>query len=603
MNPRAHLNRILKLSLSRIRAILRRVAGLWSRESGNGWQAQLAAAAGRLQELNRVTERDFLAVGERLIHFRSVARTISAEIGSLHAMLSGEQARHTVEALSGVLEAFRGTDSRIEESGRALAGVGGLSRRIQLAFTDLHQTVPVFRALCTLTRMETARLAGGGKGLSNLAEEVAPLSERIQASAESVFEASSRLNAGVQVAVQNVSEIWGRQLREVPAMIAKVTSSIGSLSERQREAHEVSRREAAGNCEIGQAIDHLVASIQFHDITRQQIDHVAQALSELCSTLPSQRGNQAPPDLRAVLALQASQLASAEGSFTSAMRQIGQDIEHIRSRVMEVADDCRSLVGLENDQQSFFGQMETMLGAVLDGIASCGAAEKELERAAAGLEETIREMRQAVVQVCGIEIQIQRIATNAAIRAAHLGAVGSALDVIAGGIGRLALDSNHNTEDASAALDLMREVARQISAGEGLAGRGRAEQLRRAVLEFHSSTETSAARVFHIAELSSRLAEDIGTMLGGFSAGRMLAETVDGVRAEMAQIGTEASDAPSEDAPVALVDYSHRYTMQSEREIHQRLTAGGATNKAESEPAAPQALAEADALGDNVELF
>src|SRR5260370_42059805 len=72
-------------------------------------------------------------------------------------------------------------------------------------------------------------------------------------------------------------------------------------------------------------------------------------------------------------------------------------------------------------------------------------------------------MRASVAEVRGIEIRIQRIATNATIRATHIGTRGDALNVIAEVMHRVALDSNANTEIVAGALDAMTDAAGRVS--------------------------------------------------------------------------------------------------------------------------------------------
>ncbi len=62
-----------------------------------------------------------------------------------------------------------------------------------------------------------------------------------------------------------------------------------------------------------------------------------------------------------------------------------------------------------------------------------------MDATATGLQETIGRMRSAVDQIRGTEIQIQRISTNATIRATHIGAGGVALNKIAEVMQHLAL--------------------------------------------------------------------------------------------------------------------------------------------------------------------
>ena len=605
--------------LRRSLAVLRLRPG--SGPAKDAWGTTVQQVIADLENLNRSTESDFLAVGEKLAEFRSAAREISSDMAAVNDLISGEHGRNRSAALTRMLATFGKMAARIERSGQALAGVGDLSRRIRLAFSGLRDTAPVFRTLCTLTRIETSRLGGAGAGFSDLADEVARLSESIQSTGESVLETSSQLDRSVQSAVERGSGIHARELRELPALIAGVGNSLAAFDERQRKARETSVLQAARHAEVREAIDNLVGSIQFHDITRQQIDHVAQALGELRSSFPSGRASRssAPPQARAVLTLQSSQLASAERVFASSIAQIEGDLDGIAARVKDMAEDSRTLMGVtEDDQNSFFLQMEEAFTAILEGIGSCTAAEKEIASTAAELEATIGQMRRSLAVTRAIEIQIQRIAINATIRAAHIGAAGGALDVIAGVIERLALDSNRNTEDVAGALDGMSDAAGRVSGGAGPeSGVGPGEaidggdhdpvgEMRAALLELHSSSESSFSRVSRIAALSSRLAEDIAAVRSGFSAGQLLAEVVHRSLGELERIGAEGmpeSLEAGEAAPTAgLEGFARHYTMQMEREVHERVAGGAAIRSPEPQPG-DTAESPQDGLGDNVELF
>src|ERR1022692_2409471 len=106
---------------------------------------------------------------------------------------------------------------------------------------------------------------------------------------------------------------------------------------------------------------------------------------------------------------------------------------------------------------------------------------------AAKLAENIGEMRESVGEIRGIEIRIRRIATNATIRAIHLGAARDALNVIAEVMQRLALDSNTNTEDVAGALDAMSDAANRVSGGRGHAAPGADSETDEVRSEEHTS--------------------------------------------------------------------------------------------------------------------
>ena len=166
-----------------------------------------------------------------------------------------------------------------------------------------------------------------------------------------------------------------------------------------------------------------------------------------------------------------------------------------------------------------------------------------------------------------------------------------------------------NTEDVAGALDAMRDAAHRVSGGSAAAESGARPgandaigEMRAAVLELHSSSEASFSRVHQIAELGARLGEDIAAVRTGFSAGALFARVVDGARSELERLGAEAMPVlEALDAAPGLESFAKRYTMQMEREVHERVASGEAIPSPE-----PVEMAEVvctDGLGDNVELF
>ena len=616
LNPR-HLRTAFRVLTRPFRPGLARFRRRPGRTSENpAWGTAVERVIVDLETLNRSTEQDFLAVGGKLREFRSAASQISSDMAALTELISGEHGGNASHALARMLEYSREMDARTEQSGRALGAVQDLSCSIRRAFSGLRNTVSIFRTLCTLTRIETSRLGTAGSGFGDLADEVKRLSESIHSSGETILAAASVLDQSIQSALLSCSELRAKQLTELPALIASVRSSLTSFEERQERVREGSARQAAQHREVCEAIDNLVTSIQFHDITRQQIQHVTDALRQLLSESSPGRGSRAtlPPNAQAVLSLESSQLSSAGRVFASSTERIESDLDTISGRVRDMAEKTESLMGISGDEQnSFFLEMEGRFTAILQAVGTCATEQTQMQATVANLEESLVRMRESVADIRGIEIQIQRIAINATIRATHIGAAGNALTVIAEVMQGLALDSNRNTEDVAGALDRMSDAAHVVSGasdhracGIQPGPNGAADEMRAAVLELHSSSESSFSRVAQIAALGSRLGEDVARLRSGFSAGRLFAEVVDRACGELERIGAHASPVPEEALEAApaqgLEDFAKRYTMQMERDVHAGLASGSAVALSASTDVSVVPPEDGD-LGDNVELF
>lgn len=585
--------------------------GHWKRRRAeSGIASTIGQLIHELESLNQSTERDFLAVGEKLMEFRTSARQISSDMAAVTEWIAGEHARKASQTLEQLLQRSREMDARIEQSGQAFASVREHSTRLRKAFSGLTNMVAVFRSLCTLTQIETARLGGAGADLGHLAAEVRPLSESIQASGEAVVASSKRLDQAVQRATHKGSELRVTQLQEMPQLIASVLASLGSFEERRRLALEVSGRQAVEYAAVCEAIDDLVGSIQFHDITRQQVEHVLEALRRFRSALRGAGTGYSPLETHTVLTLQSSQLAEASRLFAQSIERMDRDLESIGRRLQHASQAVREVAGVSTEGgDSFFLKMEAQFGKIANMLNRCVAAQAEIEGAAASLAETIGGMRASASEIRGTEIQIQRISTNATIRATHIGASGIALNKIAEVMQHLALESNASTEEAAGALEAMSEASAQISRPDSEqsvqeATSGVAAEMQNALSGLHASSESSVERVDHIAKLGAQLAEEIGALRARTSVGQVFADVVGRVRSQLEAMGAEATASSSENSAVAaseqLEHLAKTYTMQRQRDVHESVVGTTATPEPRSEPKA--ASGESD-FGDNVDLF
>jgi len=104
-----------------------------------------------------------------------------------------------------------------------------------------------------------------------------------------------------------------------------------------------------------------------------------------------------------------------------------RDLESIAVRAQDMAQASRELAGIStDDQDSFFLRMEADSRPSSRCSTICTTAQADMQSTAQKLEEIIAGMQNSVAEIRGIEIRIQRIATNATIQATHIGAAGDA---------------------------------------------------------------------------------------------------------------------------------------------------------------------------------
>ncbi len=575
------------------------------------WTKALEQVIGDLDRLNQETERDFLSIGGKLAEFIEAVGLISSELAALRDLISGEHGLRASQALTCALD--HSTDMRSLHADRnaGLSDMRQEAMRLKQTLAGFEGTVSTFRTLGVLTRIETARLGSVGADFGNLADDVKALATDVQARVETALVAAVQLIPPIQSATQNISALDEGQAKNLPGIISGVLASISAFRDIQTRAHDSSGRMAAQYEAISDAFKKLIVSIQFHDITRQQVEHVIGALRRVRAMFEGESGNtrRDPRGTVAAIILQSSQLADAEKKFAASVASVIHNLDEVASRVREMAEESRMLSGLSEDEKnSFFLEMEKGCTAILGGLSHCAEATAATRVTSIDLAQTIARMRGSIDEIQAIEIQMQRMALNAGIRAAHIGPLGDALSVLAGAMQQGAFESRRCSESLVDALALMSQGATNLFRAQGADPEGEdssVESMRKAVAELHSSSERSFAQIARITACGARLRENISATRASFSVGSTFADAVGRAREMLAEIGdkyqADSSSQGDEGVEQSLADFARHYTMQAERDIH-----GGTAKTVVGPPLAEvrvHAAELSEELGENVEFF
>jgi hypothetical protein len=582
---------------------LRVVATMHRNTTGGGSDARNLTAILRrviadLEGLNHETEQDFLRIGRKLGEFVQEAKGISSMLTELAEGITGEQGLRASEALQGALKRSSEMRSRADEGTRLLDTIHQEAARVKHTLSGFRTTVSTFHTLGVLTRIETARLGSAGADFGNLANDVKVLAGNIQTAVEINLDTALVLIPAIADAIHHIADIKAGQSNDLPSVISGVLAGISSFHEKQDGAHDSSVRLVERYDAISKAFGKVIFSIQFHDITRQQVEHVVEVLRRLCDEAEAESSG-ASRDRRgiaALLALQSLQLADAGEKFAASVASITDSLQDIATHVLEMADESRTLTGLsEDDKNSFFLQMEAGCTAILASLQHCAKADVAARASAGGLAGTIDRMRGSVGQFGGLEIHMQRMGMNAAIRAAYTGPAGDPLGVLAGSMQQLAFESRQRSESLADALGSMSAAATRLSdqgepapQREGSSEQGYLDGMRTAVAELHSSSERSFAQITQIIECGARLREDLSATRQSFSVGAIFADAVGRAREMLTE--TEGKIPPGlagEEAGSGLADFAMHYTMQAQRDVHEgvaKTAAGKAPANVRCEP-------------------
>lgn len=196
------------------------------------------------------------------------------------------------------------SEARIDQNRQMIAEMTEyIQRRIDAAASDqqrvaqvvkeargLESLVQLIRDIAAQTNLlalnaaiEAARAGEAGRGFAVVADEVRKLSQETD-------QAVSRINHGIQgvattIEAQFSHALSTQQVEKERSILGVFSEQMGALSRSYEEvtAHEKSVLATVNECssELSTMFMDALASIQFQDVTRQQLNHVGEALTRL----------------------------------------------------------------------------------------------------------------------------------------------------------------------------------------------------------------------------------------------------------------------------------------------------------------------------------
>jgi methyl-accepting chemotaxis protein len=482
----------------------------------------------------------------------------------------------------------------------------------------------LLRMLGISTRIESTRLAEGAEGFDNLASDVQQLYLQISEKASSVNDRKKELSIVIRQTIGRVRSLEAGQRVEAGTMLANASSSLGVLRESNVKCTEFASSITKASQDVSGNIADVVISMQFHDITRQQIEHSAEALADLCGRLemdgnPGQGAGGADGilgDALAVSELQAAQLAHAASELSVAVEKILDNLRGIAGMEESISMEAKEMVGSADEAgSSFFKEMEKNLTSVAEALQKSAVENRGLVVALEGVDATIEEISLFVDSIETIGEEIELIAINAQIKAARTGEEGAALGVLAEAIQRLSLDARSQTGAITGMLksitdaseDLCRDVDAETSALEGEV-REISIDLGELLRMLRNVNANFVSLLKDIDRSVDSLNSDIGSATAGITVHQrtetVLGKVIDELAALLSMIRPFAHLFPDGAPSASLAELSGRYTMHSERKIHERVAAAKNGRDCELVTASPPPPVEAAGeFGGNVELF
>lgn len=586
------------------------------------WHTRLEPTLQILKRFAGQTEDQFLELGERLQDFAIRSGNISSAASDLVEVVAGDESRHLTTQLQQLFTDMETYLEQVRVQGEASCNI------LQQVLSQLDTVVQplegfqkmdkALRMLSISTKIESARIGELGAGFTTLALDVEKLSHAVNEKSAGIMAQRQSLELLIRDNLEKVRTTGVGQHADAARILTDVSSGINtvlSLNETCSQAGTLARQTAA---EVSEEIASVVSSMQFHDITRQQVEHVIEALEKLrqhtcarpdeikpeaCQPLVAETGD--------ICELQAAQTRHAADQLAKATLAILGSLQSIAQQQNQVSLQLQSaLTGdVGSSDASLLAAMQRNMREVITILNRCAAADAQLSAAMAEVATTTTQISGFVSDIEAVGSEINLIALNAQIKAAHTGPQGAALGVLAEAIKRLSLDAVVQTEDVSGTLKAINSITvdiqhkseeEQRSVQQVAAMEQEAEQI---ISRLGRITATLHDRLSSLTSTATALSEEINTVTASVHVHEEASRLAHEAETVLEQIYREARALvpASPEFSNNLRHMEQRYTMESERMIHEMMAVRhGATVKLHGKQ---QSSSGDSGFGDNVDLF
>lgn len=355
--------------------------------------------------------------------------------------------------------------------------------------------------------------------------------------------------------------------------------------------------------EIAGQIAGVVGAVQSHDITRQQLEHVREALTAILEKTCGDDDveTEAELDIPLILdgiAIQIYQLKSTEGTVEAWLSQIGMCIDNIlRISSSDLAEIGPMVLQQDREISSQLARIELL-------ETECEKDNDEVRETIAGISSLMQLVGEHVEKSKDVRDRLQLLTFNSIVESSRLGKKADAILEISQSIKRISVDWSALTDRSAQAKDEILSFVDQ--AGEGMRAfsndgnvglRAAQEETRVGLESLRAVAAFTAEKVTEVEEATERLKAKIAAvsaskarLANNFAGISALSEELEAVRLLLQSCYPDGLQRTDRAAVEAY--YSESYTTEIEREVMRAALSGG-----------PLPIAQQNVARNDVELF
>jgi methyl-accepting chemotaxis protein len=563
-------------------------------------------AGSQLIELNCTTEAEFLEIGQKLQDYYGRAKEIAGLSSSVAGLLFGTQMSDIMDRTRELKSHLQQIEDNSSRGTAILQGICGTIRSVGSQLNGFYKIVMQLRMLCLTIKVESARLNDQSLSFDILASDVGKLALEIENKCDSLDEWVRKLGMLIQKTLQQVLGLETSLQRQSKVIVDKTMGNLESLKAQHQLATAGAEQLAKRYESVSRSIAEVITSLQFHDITRQQIEHVKQALDQLASELDDQ-GSRLSRFRRGfwnkirsaaqVCRLQRAQLVCAGDELIGATKRIIDNLRGVARNVSEMTTETQTLVGKTGEAEgSLLDGIEHGFSSLSEALANHDKASRELADTTHSVGNALEQMSAFAADIEAIGLKIKLVSLNAIVKAAQIGEEGASLAVLAEGIHGLSIETCQQTDiqsgtlrsiaTASSELDHSTSSDDDLSSGADSIAE-EMEAVLRSLRELNANIMSMQSR---IEDAGRKLSDEIEKSVSLVTVHEKVQKVSDDIIAELDnrayRLASLLPELPVSERSQDLESLESAYTMETERQIHESLSRANRSQIIEKEAAA-----------------
>lgn len=579
-----------------------------------------------LISLNSITEEEFLLTGGNLNEYKLKCKKLISESTELSENLSGELLLEKIGKINDMsfqlLDHMQADIKNDNLSFGLLNEIEKLLVNVTEEITGFKKIIKTLKMLGMSTLIENARLGDEASGFNALATDVESLANNIQEKSHQIDNETKQLLKLIKDTIGKNISLGKEQQGKIKTIISELGADLRVLEQKHNLKVDTVSHILIGSENINTDVSQVVTSVQFHDITRQQIEHVINSLKNIYEEL-----SEITPDcqrvevekkialVRDISRLESAQLENSSKIFIEAVENIKESLYDIHNSIGNITKELTEFLS-DSDHQgnSFLSEITEGLNRVTEVLSESSVINDRLNKSITEVGQTVFTLSQFLQSIEEIGEEVELLAINASIKAAHTGSEGAGLGVIADAIQKLSSEAMNQTIRVAKPLKQITEDAEKLTLGNDSDFNNSVEKEIKKITEEMESTlitlnniNTDSGNVIkQMNDEVSSLQKNIFALHENIKIHNKISSVSEKCKhvleALVKKCVDEIGENYKEDNIEILNKIAERYTMLSEREIHSQINESINVESGMAEYGYQSEYSENE-LGDNIELF